>query len=46
MRPVLGSLDPPDFELERVALFEMMDAPVEREEEIQAVVQSAPIHIT
>jgi hypothetical protein len=35
--PLLGCLDALDLELEPVALFEMMDAPIEREQELQPV---------
>lgn len=39
MRPVSGCLDARDLELEPVALFEMMDAAVEREQELEAMVR-------
>jgi hypothetical protein len=45
MRPVSGCLAARNFEFEPVALFEMMDAPVERQQELEAMVRPAPSHI-
>jgi hypothetical protein len=45
MRPVRGRRDAGDFELKPVALFEMMDAPIESEQELKAMVRCATIHI-
>jgi len=35
---LLGNLDPLDLELEPVAFFKMMDAPIEREQELERIV--------
>jgi len=39
MRPVRGRSDARYFELEPVALFEMMDAPIKSEQELKAMVR-------
>ena len=45
MRPVTGCLAERDVEFEPVALFDMMNAPVERQQELEAMVRPAPSHI-
>ncbi len=45
MRPVRRRRDAGDFELEPVALFEMMDTPIEREQELKPMVRWATSHI-
>jgi hypothetical protein len=45
VRPLIGCLDALDLELDPVTLFEVMDAPVEGEQELQAVVDVAIYHI-
>jgi hypothetical protein len=45
MRSVPSRLDPCDFELEPVALFEMMNAPIKGEQELEAMIRRAPTHI-
>jgi hypothetical protein len=42
---LLGCLDALDLKLEPVALFEMMDAPIEREQELEPVFGFASDHI-
>ena len=41
MRPVRRRIDAGDFELEPVALFEMMDAPIKFEQVLKAMVRRA-----
>ena len=45
MRSVRRRIDAHDFEFEPVALLEMMDAPIECEQELQVMVRRAPSHI-
>ena len=46
MRSPRSCLDARDFKLEPVALFQMMNAPVERQQELEAMVRRrATIHI-
>jgi hypothetical protein len=42
---LLGCLDAPDLELEPIAFFEMMDAPIEREQELEPVLGLTSVHI-
>ena len=45
MRPIRRRRNAGDFELEPVALFEMMDAPIKAEQELKAMVRRATTHI-
>jgi hypothetical protein len=45
VRPKRRGLDARDFELEPVSLLEMMDTPVERQQELEPVVGRASVHI-
>ncbi len=45
MWPLRSCFAARDFELEPIAFLEMMDAPVERQQEFEAVVGRTPIHI-
>jgi hypothetical protein len=43
--PLLGCLDALDLELEPVAFFKMMDAPIEREQELEPVLGLTSVHL-
>jgi hypothetical protein len=45
MRPVRRRPNAGDFELEPVALFEVMDTPIKSEQELQAMIRRATSHI-
>ena len=45
VRSLLGRLDALDFKLDPVALFEMMDAPIESEQEFEPVFGRPSMHI-
>lgn len=45
MRSLWRSLDARDFELEPVPFLEVMNAPVEREQELKPVVRGTSVHI-
>lgn len=45
MWPLRRDLDASDFELEPVPFFEMMNAPVERQQELEPVVERTIVHI-
>ena len=45
MRSLLGGLDTLDLELDPVTLFEMMDAPIESQQEFESVLGCLIIHI-
>jgi hypothetical protein len=45
VRPFRGRLDEGDFELEPVALLEVMNAPIERQQELEAMVDRASTYI-
>jgi len=45
VRAFLGRLDALDLELDPVALFEMMDAAIESQQELKSVFGSAALHI-
>jgi len=45
MRPLRRRLHALDFEFEPVSPFQMMNAPVERQQELETIVRRPPIHI-
>jgi hypothetical protein len=45
MRPIRRRRNAGDFELEPVALFEMMDTAIKAEQELKAMVRGAASHI-
>jgi hypothetical protein len=45
MRSLRGCLNARDLELEPIALFQMMNAPVERQQELEAMVPRSQTHI-
>ena len=45
MRPLRGHANASELEFDPIALFEMMNAPIERQQELEAMVRRASSHI-